>query len=70
LNGFSHSVLEDAATKAKKCTVEILRALRKINCFSPVVFFKLCDSQVVPILMYAAEVWGYKQYDVIERVHI
>jgi hypothetical protein len=64
------AALEDAATKAKKCTVEILRALRKINCISPIVFFKLFDSQVVPILMYAAEVWGYKQYDVIERVHI
>jgi hypothetical protein len=38
--GFT-AALEDAATKAKKCTVEILRALRKINCISLVVFFKL-----------------------------
>ena len=61
---------EEAATKAKKCTVEILRALRKINCISPVVFFKLFDSQVVPILLYGAEVWGYKQYESVERVHL
>ena len=64
------AAMEDAATRAKKCTVEILRALRKINCISPVVFFKLFDSQVTPILLYGAEVWGYKQFVSVERVHL
>ena len=68
-HSFSAS-MEDVATRAKKSTTEILRTLHKIGCNSPDIFFKLFDTQVVPTLLYASEVWGYKQYDQIERVHL
>jgi hypothetical protein len=68
-NSFS-TAMEDAAGRAKKSVYEILRALRKVNCNSPDVFFKLFDAQVVPILLYGAEIWGVKSYDKMERVHL
>ena len=68
-NSFS-AALEESAVKAKKATMQILRTLKKIQCNSPSVFFKLFDSQVVPSLLYAAEIWGHKHYDQLERVHI
>ena len=34
------------------------------------IFFKLFDAQIAPTLLYAAEIWGYKMYEQIERVHL
>ena len=31
--------------------------------------FKLFDAQIVPTLLYGAEIWGYRKYEQIERVH-
>ena len=64
------AALEESSVKAKKKTIEILRTLRRIHCNSVEVFFKLFDSQVVPTLLYAAEIWGYEKYKQIERVHL
>ena len=61
--------MEDTSIRAKKSTLEVLRALKKISCNSPEVFFKLFDAQIVPTLLYAAEIWGYRNYEQIERVH-
>jgi hypothetical protein len=33
-------------------------------------YFKLFDAKVLPILLYGSEIWGHKQYEDIERVHI
>ena len=59
----------------KKGTTEILQTLKKIGCNSPVIllscdFFKLFDAQIAPTLLYAAEIWGFKMYEQIERVHL
>ena len=62
--------MEDIAIRAKKGTIEILRTLKKIGCNSPVILFKLFDAQIAPALLYAAEIWGYKIYEQIERVHL
>ena len=65
------AAMEDIATRAiTKSTIEILRTLKKIGCNSPVIFFKLFDEQIAPTLLYAAEIWGYKMYEQIERVHL
>ena len=50
--------------------LEVLRALKKISCNSPEVFFKLFDAQIVPTLLYAAEIWGYRNYEQDEHVHL
>ena len=54
--------------RAKKGTLEVLRALKKISCNSPEVFFKLFDAQIVPTLLYAAEIC--RNYEQIDRVHL
>lgn len=62
--------IEDAATRAKRSTIEILNTLKNMGCNSFDVFFKLFDAQVLPILSYGAEIWGYEKYDQLERVHL
>lgn len=62
--------MDEAKLRGKKVTNDILCTLKKIGCNSPVVFFKLFDSQVVPLLLYASEIWGYKSYKQIEQVHL
>ena len=59
-------------TRAKHGTVEILKTLglRRLNCFSPGLFFKLFDAQIVPSLLYGSELWGFEPYDTVEKVHI
>ena len=47
---------EDFVSRAKKGTIEILKALRTYGCYSCSVFFKLFDAQIVPSLLYAAEI--------------
>ena len=64
------AAMEDTSIRAKKNTLEVLRALKKISCNSPEVFFKLFGAQIVPTLLYAAEIWGYRNYEQIERVHL
>ena len=41
-------------TRAKRSTIEILETLRWLNCFSPGLFFKLFDAQIVPSLSFRA----------------
>ena len=62
--------VEDMATRAKKSTLEILRTTKKIGCNSPDIFFRLFDTQVLPVLTYAAEIWGFKRYEQLERVQL
>ena len=50
------AAMKDTSIRAKKSKLEVLRALKKISCNSPEVFFKLFDAQIVPTLLYAAEI--------------
>ena len=49
-------------TRAKRGTINILKTLRRLNCFSPGLFFKLFDAQIVPSLLYGSELWGFEPY--------
>ena len=42
-------------TRAKRGTIEILKTLRRLNCFSPGLFFKLFDAQLDLSLLYGSE---------------
>ena len=57
------------ATKAKKGVIEILRCLRNVGTIDTVLFFKLFDTQIEPIITYAAEIWGLEENILMERVH-
>ena len=57
-------------TRTKRGTIEILKTLRRLNCFSPGLFFKLFEAQIAPSLLYGSELWGCEQHDAVEKVHI
>ena len=55
---FSAAVLLKQKQKTKnktKSTIEILATLNRTDCNSAEIFFKLFDAQVVPTLLYGAE---------------
>ena len=58
------------AVRAQKSTIEILATLNRIDCNSAEIFFKLFDAQVVPTLLYGAELWGMDKFDQTEKVHL
>ena len=60
--------LTDYVGRAKRKIINILRVLRALGHFDVNIFFKLFDGQVKPLALYAAEVWGVTQYDVIEKI--
>lgn len=62
--------VSELATKAKIRTSRILRCLFRLGDVQRNVFFKIFDAQVMPILMYGAEIWGFQQFGVLEKVHL
>ena len=68
---FSHnSCTTSFISKAKKACFEIMKSLRSINCMDFDVFIKLFDTKVKPILLYGSELWGLKDIEGIEKVHL
>ena len=33
-------------------------------------FFKIYDAQILPVLRYGSEIWGYHRFDAIEKAHL
>ena len=64
--------LAEYAGRAKGRVVSIVRILYKLGQLDIQLFFKLFDTQVKPILLYAAEIWGTREkgLEAIERVHL
>ena len=48
--------------------MEIQKSMRRLNCSDPTVLWKIFDTQIEPILTYAAEVWGLEDVGQIEKV--
>jgi len=64
------SALSEVCRKGRRGVMEILKSLRKLNTIDPLLFWKLFDSQIEPVLTYAAEVWGLSENaNQIEKVH-
>ncbi|XP_070193997.1 uncharacterized protein, partial [Littorina saxatilis] len=67
---FSHT-LNDLALRARKGVIGIFKVLWTLGERSPNIFYKLFDSQIQPMLNYAAEVWGLDaDHSPIEKVHL
>ena len=66
---FSHA-LKDMAACAKIGVVNILKLLWSLREKS-LIFFKLFDVQIQPVLNYGAEAWGLEaDLKVVERIHL
>ena len=62
--------LSDLALRARTAVVHMCNSLRKLVHVTPTVFFKILDTQIQPVMLYAAEVWGLDDTTTIETVHI
>ena len=62
--------LIDVAHRAKISSSLTQRALRKVSHVTPHVFFKYFESQIQPVLLCGAEVWGVSDSEEIEIVHL
>jgi hypothetical protein len=60
----------ELASKAKLRTIQILRCPFKLGNMQRDIFFKIYDAQVLPMLMYGAEIWGFQEYEVLEKAHL
>ena len=56
--------------KGKRGTIEILRAMRNLNSNDQGLYWKLFNTQIEPMITYAAEIWGLSDNQWMERVHL
>ena len=47
-----------------------IRVIKKLQCLSPNVVFKMFDAQVASVLLYSSEVWGVYDCSIVELVHL
>jgi len=67
---FVHSC-KDLGSRAKNALLCIMRQLAMLNNNSLTLFLKLFDSQIQPMLMYGAELWGLDPAtENCEKVHL
>ena len=64
-----HRMCSDLSQKGKRVLVSLLSSLSNYGQLPKHVFFKHFDTKVLPIIVYGAEIWGFKQYEVLEQVH-
>ena len=65
------SVLSDVCGgKSLKGVMEIQTSMGRLSSSDPTVFWQLFDTQIEPILTWAAEVWGLEDVGQIEKVQI
>ena len=65
--------LSEYAGKAKGRVISIFKTLYKLGKIEPGIFFKLFDTQIKPVMLYAAEMWGLASdeiFSTIEKVHM
>ena len=62
--------VEILAGKGRRACIDFIKSTSKLHDFQKSCFFKVFDSQVQPVLLYSAEVWGLKRIDCIERIHM
>lgn len=55
--------------QAQKAMYSIIRKIRLFN-LPMEQQFDLFDKVVVPVLLYACEIWGYENIDIIEKIHL
>ena len=65
-----NNMQSDLVQRARGAMMQVSKCLRKLNCVSPDVFFRLFDAQVQSVLLYGCELWGISQCYVVELVHL
>ena len=60
---------EALAVKGKRACIGCIKCIYRLKEMSQDCFFKIFDTQVQPVLLYASELWGLHRLDSIEKVH-
>ena len=60
---------EELAAQARRALFTLYNVQNKLGTFSVNDAFKLFDTMILPILTYAAEIWGYDYSIQIKKVH-
>ena len=59
------------AVKGKKALFDVIRVHNQLDQMTTNTFFKIFDSKIQPIVLYAAEVWGvFEANSIAEKVHL
>ena len=66
----SNVAMVELASRGKAAAAQISKMLKRLNYVVPDLFFKIFEGQVQPILLYASEVWGLNNCNVIETVRL
>ena len=64
---YQHMCL-DLAKKGKRVLASFISSSYDYGQIPKHIFFKLFDTQIVPILIYGSETWGFKEYGVLEQI--
>lgn len=64
------STMSASALRAKAGMIQIMRTLRRLQCISTKVVFKLFDAQIQPTLLYGSEIWGVENCETIEKIQL
>jgi len=64
------TTINHQSTKAKAGVVQLFKTLWSLGDVNPSTFFKLFDSQIKPIVLYGAEIWGIADNINIEKAHV
>ena len=65
----SSIALRDLAQRGRAGVSRVFRILQKLSCVPYKIFFKVFDTQIAPMLLYGAELWGTSDCCIIESVH-
>ena len=63
--------VKQLAVKGKKALFDVIRVHNQLDQMTIKTFFKIFDSKIQPIVLYAAEMWGVSEaHSIVERVHL
>ena len=64
-----NTALEDLCIKGKQKSLHILKAMWRLQSMKTNVFIRMLEAQVVPTLLYGAELWGLENPRKVETAH-
>jgi hypothetical protein len=68
-NGNFYKARKKLADQAQKALYSLYKQIRNIN-ISIDLQLKLFDALVYPILTYSADIWGFENKNIIEKIHL
>lgn len=67
----SHKIgTKHLVSKGKKAVFNLCRLQQQLKEINKEIFFKIFDSKVQSILLYASEIWGLCRLETLEKVHV